>query len=553
MKDEICTSWKTRLQMLLLGLLLTGAALEAQVSPVRVQTDTTKIRIGEQISYTIVVQADTTDLVIFPEGQTFMPLELVESLPTDSVLLQEQAASNPMKPLRLSKLYKLTQFDSGRYTLPAQRVLINEQAFLTDSLLVEVGDVAVDTTEQGLYDIKPYIEVDGITPDYWSYLKWILPLLVVIALFLWWLVRRNQKQAEEEQQLPPFERAMVSLKALDEKKYLESDRYKEFYSELTDTIRRYLEDKVYDRSLESTTDELIVRLRMEQEAGKLELQRQTVDELARLLRTADLAKFARVNPERGKAQADRSLSERILVETKEALPEPTEEELMRDQAYREALARKRKRKFILTGIFGVFGILLTAFIILVAVKGFDFVKDNVIGHPSKELLEGTWVRSEYGNPPIIISTPEVLKRLPAQLPPEAQAQVKMNMFGYGALLDDFSIIVNNSQFPPKTELDIQQTVDATLKQLESRGVKNIIVKTEEFTTPNGAQGVRTFGTASFPVLNTGEYRSGQYEMLTFKAQNVLQQMVISWRAGDTYAEQIAERVKGSIELQKAGS
>jgi hypothetical protein len=46
----------------------------------------------------------------------------------------------------------------------------------------------------------------------------------------------------------------------------------------------------------------------------------------------------------------------------------------------------------------------------VATKGFDYVKDTVIGHPTKELLEGEWIRSTYGNPGAI-ETPKVLKRI----------------------------------------------------------------------------------------------------------------------------------------------
>jgi hypothetical protein len=46
--------------------------------------DTTKIRIGEQITFRVQVEADTTDLVVFPEGQTFMPLEMIESYKVDT-------------------------------------------------------------------------------------------------------------------------------------------------------------------------------------------------------------------------------------------------------------------------------------------------------------------------------------------------------------------------------------------------------------------------------------------------------------------------------------
>ena len=49
-------------------------------SQVTTEIDTTNIRIGEQISYKIKVEADSTMLVVFPEGQTFLPLEVVEAL-----------------------------------------------------------------------------------------------------------------------------------------------------------------------------------------------------------------------------------------------------------------------------------------------------------------------------------------------------------------------------------------------------------------------------------------------------------------------------------------
>ena len=48
------------------------------------EIDTTKIRIGEQINYKINVETDSTSLVVFPEGQTFLPLESVEALKIDT-------------------------------------------------------------------------------------------------------------------------------------------------------------------------------------------------------------------------------------------------------------------------------------------------------------------------------------------------------------------------------------------------------------------------------------------------------------------------------------
>ena len=93
----------------------------AQVSS---SIDSTSIKIGEQITYAIQVETDTTNLVVFPEGQTFSPLEVIESFPIDT--------SKTNANQTLIKKYGLTQFDSGTFYIPKQKVLL---LYLTHVLL----------------------------------------------------------------------------------------------------------------------------------------------------------------------------------------------------------------------------------------------------------------------------------------------------------------------------------------------------------------------------------------------------------------------------------
>ena len=63
----------------------------AQSSPnVSVDVDTLSIKIGEQIQYAITVEADSLDVVHFPEGQTFSPLETVEAIMADTIKNNEK-------------------------------------------------------------------------------------------------------------------------------------------------------------------------------------------------------------------------------------------------------------------------------------------------------------------------------------------------------------------------------------------------------------------------------------------------------------------------------
>jgi len=516
----------------------------AQVIPdIKSSVDTTSIRIGEQINFEVQIEVDSTSLIVFPEGQTFTPLEVIESYKVDTSYNEAR--------IKLIKKYGLTQFDSGSYKLPRQRILINEKEFFTDSFRIEVDNVKVDTTVQKLYDIKPAIELPKDYSRFWKYLLWILPLVLAIGGFLFWLLRRNKKRAEAEKYLPPFEQALASLKELDEKGYIQTEQIKEYYSELTDTIRRYYDEKVYDHSMESTTEELIARLELERESGNLEFTSEIIASLKDILQRADLVKFARTLPPEGKPQADRLRIEQVVKETKEILPEPTEEELLKDEEYRLMLSRKRKRKLVLTGTGGVLGILFLALGLAIGLKGYNEVRDFILGNETRALAEGNWITSEYGFPSVVISTPQVLERQDLPLPEDIQQQVDLDFFTWSSKLTGLSIGISQAKYPSETEVDIEKAVNGSLSGMESQGMEFNIVKNEAFKTPNGAEGAKTFGNGSASIKPGSDKRIDiEYVILTFNAETILQQVILTWNPEDEYSERIAQRVIASVELQK---
>ena len=509
--------------------------------------DSTKIKIGAQITYKISVNAEANTFVVFPEGQTFVPLEMIESYPIDTVKNKDK--------FNLIKKYGLTQFDSGKYTIPRQKIIIGDKTFFTDSLQVEINNVVVDTTKQGLYDIKPIIEVKKQGGDWWKYLLIILLIIGTIGFLMYWFIWRKKPLTEEEQiaLLPPYDRAKLALKKLDDSKYLETEAIKEYYSELTFIIRKYLDEKVYDRALESTTDELISRLKLLKEGNQVDLSNDDIKNLESILKRADLVKFAKSAPDIELAKIDRNTIDIEIDNVKQALPEPSEEEKLLDEKYRQELERKKKRKkIIITVIISVF-LLIATFVGFSIKYGFGYVKDTLIGHDSIELLEGDWVTSEYGYPPLTISTPKVLKRMDAPLPEELKAQIEVTMFGYGSLLESLNIVVGTTKYNNlgENKIDLQKAVEGSFKNWESMGVQNLFVKNEKFVTPNGAEGLKVFGSADFPTVIPNKLERGNYVLLNFTTENYMQQVVLTWKEHDNYADQIMERIINSIELKKA--
>lgn len=520
-------------------------------SQVTTKVDTTKIRIGEQINYKIEVEADSSSLVVFPEGQTFMPLESVEALEVDTTKKDSK--------LKLSKIYKLTQFDSGSYTIPRQKVLIDDKSFYTDSLKVDVNTIAVDTTKQKLYDIKPLIDVEKSSSNWWQWLLGVLLAVAIVAFLLWWFIWRKKPLTEEEEiaLLPPYDRAKLALKKLDESQYLIRSEVKEYYSELTLVVRKYLDEKVYDKSLESTTDQLITRLQLLKEGNQFPFSKETIHNIETILKRADLVKFAKSAPDYALIEMDRATIEKEVDNVKACLPEPTEEEKLLDQQYKEAQERKKKRKkVILTVAISLFLIIAT-YVGFGLKYGFGYVNDTIVGHESKELLEGEWVESAYGFPPVYIETPKVLMRVQDSLPDELKDKFERTIFAFGSEQQNISIGIittktKDAQYQQEEgniEENVSQSIEQILGEWESKNVQNIVTKGEQYITPNAVEGVKTFGTGDFPIKGTDKTLKGEYAIFSFATKETIIHVTLIWAQEDDYAQEIIDRIIDSMELK----
>jgi len=512
--------------------------------------DSTAIKIGEELRYRIQVDVDSTSLVVFSEEQTFQPLEIINSYPIDS--------TKKGGYYKLTKTYGLTQFDSGVYIIPKQKIIIGDKVFYTDSLKVQVNPVVVDTTKQKLFDIKPITDVQRTRSNLWAYIALVLLTLLAVTGLVYWFFWRKKPLTEAEKiaALPPYERAKLALEKLDEDHYFQNEDVKMFYSDLTLILRQYLDEKVYDQSLESTTDELVFRLKTLQAANQISLGANTIRNIETILKRADLVKFAKSKPDFELAKLDKGTIGLEIKQVKEGLPEPTEEELLQDLEYREALEGKQKRKKQKQIVAGVVGVFVVAITFLIVQSGFTNVKDTVLRNPSKLLLEKThWVKSEYGAPGITLSTPNVLERQTIKVSEEMKDKVQLVAFACAGKDTPIDVFVTSSKYASETgedgkekevPIDVLESTEAVLNRFEKEGAKNIISRNEQFITPNGQEGVKTFGTAEFIINDT--LTKGVYVVLGFSTPNLLQQVILIWKEDDVYADQIIERILNSIEL-----
>lgn len=516
--------------------------------------DTTKNKIGAEFKLTLKTSVDTLSKVVFPKLKNIGALEVIQSYPVDTVKKDDR--------YELIKKYGLTQFDSGRYTIPSIKILINNKEFLSDSLKVEVANVEVDTLRQKMYDIKDIVKAEDSVGDWWKYLLAIVLILGIGAFVYWYTKLRQKKIIEEEVYKTPIEKATSLLNILEGKELWQHGEVKEYYSELTDIARNYIEEAIQIPAMESTTSELIEGLKAASQKKKMKVSQETIENLSTVLKQADLVKFAKSKPLEFEITNDRNKIQKAILTLDEAIPVevPVEEDMLLNEAQKQKqiqmLLRKKRNQRIAITVGSVLFLLFATTTYFIATKGFDYVKDNIIGHPTKELLEGEWIKSEYGNPGVIVETPKVLKRvdLTKSLPKDGMALIKeMQSFGYGGLLDNFYIMVSTMKYKKEGALDLSKAIESSLKILETQGAQNMIVKEEEYQTNNGITGKKGYGTFTRIDKDSQSSTKIYYEILLFGQEGGLQQIMIFHEEGDRYATELTERVINSVELKSASN
>lgn len=513
---------------------------------VETKIDVTKNKIGAQFNLTFTTNVDTLTKVVFPTLKNFGKMEVIRSYVVDTI---KHGARYD-----LIKKYGVTQFDSGKYVIPSLKILINNKAFATDSLLVEVVDVKVDTLKQKLFDIKPIAESEFQLSNFWKYLLIFLLILGLGALTYWLIKKYKTKKAETIEELKsPIERATILLKNLEKKELWQKGAVKEYYSELTDIARNYIEEAIEIPAMESTTSELILALRAASIKKKMTVSSETLENLERVLKQADLVKFAKSRPVDFEIAEDKNKIEKAILTLDKSIPiviEPEVDTTEWDEMRRLEKLKKEKRTKILTAVGFLVGALLFLFIFLVATKGFEYVKDTIIGSPTKDLVEGQWVSSEYGNPKMYIETPKVLTRIDAAklFPKDVVKMLKEgSVFTYGSLQSNFYIALATATPKQEIEYDLQKGLDGTVNGF---GGQNVVLKQEEFQTKMGVTGLKGFGTMVLldPVLKSSVKM--YFEVLLFKEKGGYQQVILFHEEGDKYAEQISEKVMNSVEFKK---
>ena len=271
--------------VLFLSLTLSAAA---QLD-VRMQADSTRIYVGDQLHLRLSAAAETGVRVGEADLGVFGQLEKVELLRHT----EWDSTKTDGKMRYTCELY-LTAWDSGFYYLPAVPVEFvqngNRGSRAGNTIPLRVELFPIDTT--ALAPIKDIIGEPFLLSDYYFLIGIVLAVLAMIGL-IWYALRRKRPVvvAPPPPPRPAHEIALERLAQLRRTRPWESGRLKSYHSDLTDTLRTYLEGRFGLPAPESTTSQLRPLLQQHPEVPD-----DWIPRLRELLEVADLVKFAKATP-----------------------------------------------------------------------------------------------------------------------------------------------------------------------------------------------------------------------------------------------------------------
>ncbi len=265
------------------------AKATAQVT-VESKLDSAGIFIGQRIGLTLEVSAEAGKNVEMPEWdslQQVVPgLEFVRSEKADTSYMNEG------KTMLLSKRYYFTSFDSALYLIPEMDVKVDGKSYLSKKLALKVVTFEVDTLHaDSIFGMKTELAPPFDWAEWRLVIIFFIIALLIAALMGYVIYRlKNNKpilrRIRTKKHVAPHKAAMQKIEQIKEEKIWQSEDSKEYYTQLTDTLREYIKERYGFNAMEMTSYEIIQKL---QEVN----DEQAIGELRELFQTADLVKFAK--------------------------------------------------------------------------------------------------------------------------------------------------------------------------------------------------------------------------------------------------------------------
>lgn len=282
-----------RARILFCGLLLWVTLTQAQVIQTQTSLNKNECLIGDQLKLELILSKPKDKPVSFPilKDTLSKSVEIINASGIDTIFKENNQ-------VKLRQTLTITSFDTGAIVIPPLPFIAQHDStsdtIYTNELLLTVHALPVDTTKKTIYDIKPPLTEPFSWKEILNYILWglLILLIIAIAIYIYLRLRKNKPiiPIAEKPKDPPYVIALRDLDKLKDKKLWQKQLFKQYYSELTDILRIYIEEQFNIPALESVSSELINYLK------QYPFDEELVRNMNALFTTADFVKFAKAEP-----------------------------------------------------------------------------------------------------------------------------------------------------------------------------------------------------------------------------------------------------------------
>lgn len=282
---------KSIILLLTLAASLSGERALAQRTLIDVSVDSAAILIGEQtvLHLTVTADKDRPVQIVIPNDTLMQGVEVLNLSKPDSSIIENDR-------LLIKQDILVTSFDSSLYLLPPLKVIDGTDTVYSNQVALKVSTIPVNADKpEEFYDIKEVWKPPFVWADYYPIIYGILLALFLICVIAYIIKRiRNRKSLipfkKEEPKLPPHEQAIKELDEIKQQKLWQQGRSKEYYTLITETLRKYIVDRFGMNAMEMTSGEILDVLCKESEAKPV------YENLKQILQLSDFVKFAKMHP-----------------------------------------------------------------------------------------------------------------------------------------------------------------------------------------------------------------------------------------------------------------
>lgn len=276
--------------------------------------DSTTVLIGDQVIFSLELTAPAGSNVTWPMFNDTL-VDKVEILRRSTV----DTVRSDKEEFTLRQELLITSFDSGYYEIPPVpfrfHLSRDSTQYYTESRSVYLTVNTPEVDEAGdIKPIKPPFHAPLTFREVFPWLAGGLLAALLVAGIIFYMKRKKASQPvfqiRQKPKLPPHEVALSALDGLRHKKLWQAGRVKDYYTELTDIIRVYLEGRYDIRAMEMTTYEIEMALE------KIHVPAASREKLYATLESADLVKFAKGQPLPTENDRNHSHCVEFVMETK---------------------------------------------------------------------------------------------------------------------------------------------------------------------------------------------------------------------------------------------